>query len=308
MSGNAQSNSFRRLELTVRRRISGAMTGDHPGMSLGSGSEAEELVAYQPGHDVRRIDWNATARAGGEPQVWLTRAEHALETWILVDQSPSMAFGTTEVEKRDVASWATSVFGLLTQGSGDRVGLGVLSAEGLRWSQPRAGRIAARHASRAPETHRDGLSPTTLATAMIRLSAQAPRPGLRVIVSDLLDPDGSTTRPFDWEAPLRRLASRHDVIVVEVLDPRELSLPDVGQVLFTDPESGTQYDVSTSNSDIRQLYAEMAEEHRASTAAAVRGSGAAHLVLRTDDDLARSIVRFVHRRRREPARTPRRNR
>lgn len=304
----ADHRPFRRLELTVRRRLSGVLAGDYRGSSLGTGTEPEELVAYQPGHDVRRIDWNATARAGGAPQVWLTQAEHALEAWILVDQSPSMAFGTTEVEKVDVASWAAGVFGLLTHRNGDRVGLGVLSADGLRWTPPRPGRVACRHASRQPEARRDGAAELSLADALVRLTAQAQRPGLRVVVSDLLDPTGAFERPFDWEAPLRRLASRHDVIVVEVLDPRELELPDVGQVVFTDPESGAQRDVSTSDAALRRLYAEAAATHREATSATIRGSGAAHLVLRTDDDLVASIVRFVHRRRREPARSSRRNR
>lgn len=300
--------AFRRLELTVRRRIASALAGDHAGLALGTGTDPEELVAYQPGHDVRRIDWNATARANGEPQVWLTRAEHALETWVLLDESPSMAFGSGALEKRDVAAWVTAAFGMLTQGSGDRIGIGVLSADGTRWYPPRSGRVAARHVSKQPAPRRDGMAPTTLADALMRLGAQAPKPGLRVVVTDLLDPDGASERPFDWEAPLKGLAARHDVIVVEIIDPRELEIPDVGVVVFTDPESGAQIEVGTSDPAFRALYAATAAGHRESTVAAVRGAGGSHLVLRTDDDLARSIVRFVHRRRREPARTPGRTR
>jgi uncharacterized protein (DUF58 family) len=314
--------AFRRLELTVRRRIDGIAQGDHQGLSLGSGSDPEELVRYQPGHDVRRIDWNASARAG-EPYVWLTRAEHALETWVLVDRSPSMAFGTTDVEKADVAAWTAAAIGLLTQGGGDRVGLGLVGVDGVRWLPPGAGRLAARRVMRLPEADRDGTrnpdrdgtptaprdgAPADLASAMTRLAAQAPRRGLRVIVSDLLDPDGAITGPFAWERPLRKLTARHDVIVVEVLDPRELELPDVGEVLFVDPESGAQRDVSTSDRRVRDAYAKGAAAHRVATAAAVRGTGAEHLVLRTDDDLARVLTRFVHRRHRMPARSTRRNR
>lgn len=313
-AGTGSESALRRLELTVRRRIDGIAQGDHQGLSLGSGTDPEELVRYQPGHDVRRIDWNASARAG-EPYVWLTRAEHALETWVLVDRSPSMAFGTTEAEKADVAAWTAAAVGLLTQGGGDRVGLGLVGADDVRWIPPSAGRLAARRVMRLPEAARDGdpgpqrgATPTDLGAAIGRLAAQAPRRGLRVVVSDLLDPDGAIAGPFAWEQPLRKLAARHDVIVVEVLDPRELELPDVGEVVFVDPESGAQREVSTSDRHVRAAYAEGAAAHRVATAAAVHSSGAEHLVLRTDDDLARVLTRFVHRRRRAPARPARRNR
>lgn len=299
--------AFRRLDLTVRRRIDGAFQGDHQGLTIGTGSDPEELVRYQPGHDVRRIDWNASARAG-EPYVWLTRAEHALETWVLVDRTPSMAFGTTTREKADVATWVAAAVGLLTQGGGDRVGFGLVGRDGVRWQAPGPGRIAARRMLRAPDHDRDGVSTTDLAAALTRLAAQAPRRGLRVVVSDLLDPAGEPTGPFDWEGPLRKLAARHDVIVVETVDPRELELPDVGDVVLTDPESGSQREVSTSDRRIRDAYATGAAAHRAATAAAVRGAGADHLVLRTDDDLARVLTRFVHRRHRTPTRPARRTR
>ncbi len=299
--------ALRRLELTVRRRIDGVVQGDHPGLSLGSGSDPEELVRYQPGHDVRRIDWNASARAG-EPYVWLTRAEHALETWVLVDRSPSMAFGTTELEKADVAAWAAAAIGLVTQGGGDRVGIGLLGGDTVQWIPPGPGRLAARRVLRAPAGDRDGVPVADLAGALNRLAAQAPRRGLRVVVSDLLDAEGAVTGPFSWERPLRKLAARNDVIVVEVVDPRELELPDVGDVVFVDPETGAQREVSTSDRRLRQAYAEGAAAHRVATAAAVRGSGADHLVLRTDDDLARVLTRFVHRRHRAPSRSTRRNR
>lgn len=315
--------ALRRLELTVRRRIDGVVQGDNPGLSLGSGSDPEELVRYQPGHDVRRIDWNASARAG-EPYVWLTRAEHALETWVLVDRSPSMAFGTTELEKADVAAWAAAAIGLVTQGGGDRVGIGLLGTDTVQWIPPGPGRLAARRVLRAPAgdrdgvpvADRDGVAPADrdgvpvadLAGALSRLAAQAPRRGLRVVVSDLLDPEGAVTGPFGWERPLRKLAARNDVIVVEVVDPRELELPDVGDVVFVDPETGAQREVSTSDRRLRQAYAEGVAAHRVATAAAVRGSGADHLLLRTDDDLARVLTRFVQRRHRAPSRSTRRNR
>ena len=133
---------FRGLDLTVQRRLDGLLHGDHAGLRLGAGSEAEELARYQPGHDVRRIDWKVTARAR-EPHVWLTRAEHELDTWLLLDRTPSMAFGTAAAEKTDLASTVGGAVGLLTDAPGNRLGVVMLTATGLTWSRPLVGRVAA---------------------------------------------------------------------------------------------------------------------------------------------------------------------
>ena len=97
------SHPFRTLDLGVRRRIDSLVAGDHEGMRLGVGSEREEVVRYQPGDDVRRIDWNITARST-DMHVWRPRADNQLDTWVLLDVTPSMAFGTVNGEKRDARS------------------------------------------------------------------------------------------------------------------------------------------------------------------------------------------------------------
>ncbi len=116
-----------------------------------------------------------------------------------------------------------------------------------------------------------------------------------VVVSDLLDPAGGAN---GWQAPLRRLAQRHDVIVAEVLDPRELALPDVGVLRLVDPESGRELEVQTSSRRLRERYAAAAAQRRAGTAGALREAGVGHLVLRTDRDWLRDLVTHLARRRR----------
>ncbi|MGA8845739.1 MAG: DUF58 domain-containing protein, partial [Nocardioides sp.] len=106
---------FAALDLAVRRRLPGRMHGDQHGLRLGAGSDPEEVVRYRPGEDdVRRIDWNVTARSAGVPHVWRLRAQHELETWVLVDDTPSMAFGTVALEKRDIATGVCAAVALLT--------------------------------------------------------------------------------------------------------------------------------------------------------------------------------------------------
>lgn len=299
MPGDARS--FRRLELTVRRRIEGRLHGDAEGQGLGGGTDPEELIPYQPGQDVRRIDWNVTARTG-EAHLWLTRAQRELQTWILVDRTPSMAFGTTLTEKIDVAELVAAAVGLLTDAPGNRAAVGLIEDGGVRWHRPRPGRSAAVTMTRLPTAPRHGDRTITLAAALGDLARHARPRGMCVVVTDLLGDGLTTERPFDWEPALRHLAARHDVIVVEVVDPREQELPDTGDTVFVDPETGDQLEVSTSDPELRLSYATVAARFRDDTGAAVRAARADHLRIRTDDDWAAMLARFVRDRARRPAR------
>ena len=242
--------------------------------------------------------------------MWLTQAEHELDTWLLLDQTASMAFGTVTQEKGDLAATVAGAVALLVDAPGNRVGLATLGPDGLRWQQPRPARSAAHAAVRQPTPARDGAGAVGLAEALTALGARHRRPGLRVVISDLLDPTGDYERPFAWEPPLRRLTARHDVLVVEVLDPRELELPAVGALVLVDPESGRQREVFTGDHRIREQYADAARAHRDATQEAVRSTGAGHLRLRTDTDWVADLARFIRTRRRLRAgrRTPRRTR
>ena len=303
-------HAFAALDLTVRKRLVGLLHGDHSGLRLGSGSDPEEVVRYRPGEDdVRRIDWNVTARST-ELHVWRTLAEHELETWVLVDETASMDFGTVEVEKGDLAAWVTGALGLLSDGPGNRMGVAHLRAEGLHWSPPLSSRRAAmrvladlRHAQDPSRRPTAAATPCTgLGEALALLGARQRRPGVRVVVSDFVEPDGAVQRPFIWEPALRRLAVRHDVVVVEIVDPRELSLPDVGPVVLLDPETGHRCEVWTSLPRLREQYAALAAAHRAAVEEAIRACGAQHVVLRTDRDWVVDMARFLAARRQ-----PRRN-
>ena len=292
-------NPLRTLDLGVRRRIDSLVPGDHEGLRLGSGTEREEVVRYQPGDDVRRIDWNITARSH-DLHVWRPRTDSQLDTWVLLDLSPSMAFGTVTGEKRDLASQIVVAMGLLTDGPGNRLGVATFGPDGLRDHAPGRSRVAAYRAQRmlAAIEHRNGDGGPGLATAIAAIAARYRRPGLRVIVSDFLDPHGNHDQPFDWQWPLRRLAARHDVIAVEVVDPRELALPDVGSVVLVDPESGRQRHVWTSDRGLRRRYEAAAAAYRTAIAAAIRGCGADHLPVNTGRDWVRDLAGFVRVRQR----------
>lgn len=281
----------RRLYLEVGRRLDGLLQGDHLGRLPGPGTEPAEARRYSPGDDVRRIDWAVTARTL-ETHVRDAVAERELETTLVVDLSGSMSFGTAHWEKRTLAVSAAAAFAHLAAGPGDRLGAVLLSPDGVRRLPARSGRqatLALLHV--LLETPRgDGPGPG-LADALRRVVDPPRRRGLVVVVSDLLDRD-------EWIAPLRRLGQRHDVVVAEVVDPRELTLPDVGVLRLVDPESGRELEVHTGSRRLRERYAAAAAARRAQHAASVRGAGAGHVVLRTDRDWLRDLATHLARRRR----------
>jgi len=290
----ASPAAVRRLALQVAARLDGLLQGEHLGHLPGPGTEPAEARAYGVGDDVRRIDWAVTARTQ-IPHVRQSVAERELETTLLVDLTPSMSFGTARSEKRDVAIALAAAVGHLASGPGDRLGAVVLS-DGVRRLPPRAGRSAGLALLHVLTSTRpvEGAGPT-LAEGLRALLSPPRRRGLVVVVSDLVGPAGS---PPDWAAPLRRLAQRHDVVVAEVVDPRELELPSVGTLRLVDPESGRSLEVPTGDRRLRERYAAAAADRRAGWAAAVRSAGAGHLVLRTDQDWLPAFAGHLAARRR----------
>ena len=291
VAGASAEEVLRRLQIDVARRLDGMLHGDHEGLTPGHGSEPGETRLYEPGDDVRRIDWNVTARM---PQVHVreTVADRELSTWVLLDRSASLDFGTANCEKRDLALAATAAIGFITLRTGNRLGVVVADGGELRILPPGTGRrhllgtlYAATEASQKAATGKVDL---TMAIESLAKTGNRRR-GLMVIVSDFLAPEG-------WERQIRGLAHRHEVLAVEIVDPRELSLPEVGVLQLVDPETGQQREINTS-SDVRERYAAAAAEQRRDIARRIRGAGADHLVLRTDRDWLLDIVRFVGRRR-----------
>lgn len=281
---------LRRLELVIWRRLDGMLQGDYQGLLPGPGSEPDESRLYQPGDDVRRMDWNVTARTTA-PHVRDPLADRELETWVLLDRSPSMDFGTARCEKRDVALAAVASVGFLTLRVGNRMGAVVLGQGPAQRLPARTGRQALLGLLRRLATAPSGVGAATTASgtdlAGVEQLIRPPRPrGLVVVVSDFLSDSA-------WDRPLRVLAQRHQVLAIEVVDPLELELPDVGYLTLVDPETGVVHEVQTSRRPLRDRYAAAAAEQRTGIATRLRRAGASHLVLRTDADLVLDVVRFV---------------
>lgn len=280
-----------RLELTVTRRLDGLLHGDYRGLVPGHGSESGETRPYVPGDDTRHIDWNVSARSL-ETHVRESIADRELETWVLADRSPSLDFGTAALTKAELAVNAIGAVGFLTARTGNRLGAVVVGGGGTRIVPARPGRDHLLALLRGLLTAPSGppVGTTELGAALRHLVVPPRRRGLVVVVSDFLSADR-------WEQPIRALASRHEVLAIEIVDPRELELPAVGSLQVVDPETGRSRDVPT-NRRTRARYAAAAAAQRADIATRLRGAGASHLQLRTDRDWVFDFVRFVGARRR----------
>ncbi|MEV5710628.1 DUF58 domain-containing protein [Actinoallomurus sp. NPDC052274] len=300
LSRLAPEQSLRRLELKVTRRLDGLLHGEHLGLLPGPGSDLAEARLYQPGEDdVRHMDWAVTARTT-VPHVRDLIADHELETWALVDMSPSMDFGTARMTKRDLAVAALAAVGFLTARLGDRLGAYIMHGGPVRRLPARTGRAATYALLQAlldaPRASGGGPGPR-LAEGISGLARGQVKRGLRVVISDFLDGQESAGGELAWQRPLRRLAARNQVIAVEIIDPRELDLPDVGPVMMTDPETGETREIILSRR-VRAAYAAAAATQRARIREAIRGSGVSHLVLRTDRDWITDVARFALQQRR----------
>jgi uncharacterized protein (DUF58 family) len=299
------------LDLALARRAGGALPGDHLAPGAGAGTELVQLRPYQVGDDVRQLDAAATARTG-VPHVRLQVPERALTTWLVLDVSPSMAFGTAQRLKADVAEGVALAVARLATRRGGRAALIRAGAPDEKMLPPRGGRNAQLAIARAvgegvapdaapgsgaaggpgrgsaPAPVRGSAEPGALARALIRTGRVARRPGLVVVVSDF--------REEGWRGPLATLAARHSIVAVEVRDPREAALPRAGHLALVDPETGNLTELDSSGSRLRERYAELEAERRAAVAADLRTARAEHIVLDTEHDWLRALGRGFDRR------------
>jgi uncharacterized protein (DUF58 family) len=279
---------LRALDLSIGRRVAGLLAGDYRSNVLGEGTELAQVRPYQPGiDDVRRIDWAVTARTD-VPHVRVQLAERVLVTWILLDNSPSMSFGTSDRRKSDVAEGVAIALGHVATRRGNRLGAMTFGDEDPQVVPPRQGRfglLALLAALREePETPTGG--PTSLGAVARRAAGLAVQRALMVFVSDFRG-------PLDWRGPLLQLAGRHDVLAVEVRDPREQELPNAGELWLVDPETGRQLRVDTRDGSLRARFAEAAAVERRTLARTLASIGVRHTVLSTSGDWLRPLVAFL---------------
>ena len=277
---------LRRVELRVSRRLDGILQGERRGRRPGPGGEPSITRRYEPGDDVRWIDWALTARTR-QATVRVPELEPVLTTWALIDRSPSMAFGTAVRTKWDLANETLAGLGVVLRRRGDRLAVAVTTSGGLDLMLPprgdRRGLIAAIAAV-------DRISPvadnrrTDLSAAINALGRVARHRGAVVLISDF--PPSA-----ELEHAVGTLSRRHEVIAIELRDPREETMPDLGTVRLRDMETGARRLVDTADPRFRERFAQVAADRAAERAGMLTRAGARHVVLHTDQDWVLPLAR-----------------
>jgi uncharacterized protein (DUF58 family) len=281
-----------RLDWEVIRRLDGLLQGDYRSLFYGYGVDFADLREYQPGDDIRYIDWNVTARMD-TPYVRQYVEDREITAWFLLDLTPSMDFGTVQSLKRSVLiDFVTTIAQLLTR-HGNRVGAMFYGNRVERTIPARSGRI------QVLRLVNDLLKQPTYATSTATNLTQLLLAGLHTIkrrslvfiISDFISEPG-------WEQPLNLLSQRHEVLAIRLWDPREMELPDIGPVIMEDAETGEQLYVDTHDRKFRQRFQEAAQRRQAELAESFKRAGVDALSLSTEEDLVRAIVRFATLRKR----------
>lgn len=290
---DALAEMLRTLELTVTRKLDGFLHGQYQGITPGHGSEIGESRMYQVGDDVRRIDWNVTARTR-ELFVRDQIADRDLEGWLVVDVSAPMQFSTVGPQKASLALGAAAAVGFLTARNQNRLGAVLVAGPEMKTFPPRPGKQQVRailHATGMPPDSA-GRGRADLAGALMRTGALARRRGFVTVISDFLTPNTPTS---DWHRALGSLALRSDVLAIEIIDPRELDLPAVGYIALSDPATGRVREVQMTP-DLQRRYKAAAQAQRDGIRDTLRSAGVDHLQLRTDQDWVGDLIQHVRRR------------
>jgi uncharacterized protein (DUF58 family) len=276
------------LDVTIARRMDGLLAGDYRSALHGEGTELAQIRPYEPGDDIRQLDWSVTARTG-EPHVRVHQAERALITWLVLDTSPSMGFGTADRRKADVAEGVAIAIGHVATRRGNRLGaitFGDNDPRSVPVRQGRTGLIGLLSLLRNRADTNERIGATSLGEAIRRVDTLARQRSLVVVASDFRG-------PLDWRKPLLQLSGRHDVIAVEIRDPREEQLPNAGELWLVDPETGRQLRVDTRSSKLRARFAAAAAEERSGLARTLTSVGVRHVVLSTSGDWLRPLALFL---------------
>jgi uncharacterized protein (DUF58 family) len=283
------TREVRRLEITTRHLVRDIMAGEYSSAFRGRGVEFAEVREYQPGDDVRTIDWNVTARLGAA-YVKRYLEERELTVLFVVDLSASSNFGSIRRTKSDLTTEVCAVLALAAARNNDRVGAVFATDRVEHYVAPRKGRRQALRVISDLLTFRPAHAGTDLGAALGYLEPMLRRRAVVFLLSDFL---GS-----GYHAPLARLARRHDLIAIQMIDPRERALPDVGLVTLWDPESGNWRVVDTTDARLRERFRSRAAAFDGDLERGLLESGADLLRLETGQSYAEPLLAFFRRRER----------
>ncbi|WP_337871401.1 DUF58 domain-containing protein [Meiothermus sp.] len=308
---------LRKLEFRVLKRLDGFLFGDYTGFFYGPSLDLAEVREYQPGDEVRRIDWNVTARTG-KIHIRQYREEKEVTVWLVVDLSASMRFGTRRMLKQEEALEFVGTTAAIVARHGDKVGVIGFSEAGMRVVPPGTGRqqalrilhelyglmtlqnVTTTNPMAHTKPHLHGNQPSaaahgSLEQALEHIAKTLKRRALLFVVSDFLNPNLEQEPP--WAQGLRRLAYRHDVVAVRIFDPAEKELPKAGELRMRDPESGEEIWIDTGDPRVRRAHAALVQAREAMLARTLRAAQVDVLSLSTAQEIVEPLLKFTLRRR-----------
>jgi uncharacterized protein (DUF58 family) len=279
----------RLLELRTRRSVTETFAGEYRSAFRGRGMEFDEVREYQPGDDVRSIDWNVTARAG-KPYIKRFVEERELTVMLAVDLSGSGAFGSIGRSKNELAAELCCVLAFAATGASDKVGAMIFTEDVELFIPPAKGRRHALRITRDVLAHEPKKRGTNIAGACEHLARALKKRAVVFLISDFLD-DG-------YETPLSLLRRQHDVVAIRAEDPLEHDLPPVGLIEFEDAETGRVVTVDTLSKNARKKYAEAARRRRSRATADLRRLGLDQCAVQTGEPYIHALVELFRRRER----------
>ncbi len=286
---------IRQIELRTNRIVTETLAGQYHSVFKGQGMNFDEVREYQPGDDVRAIDWNVTARMN-HPFIKKFVEERELTLMLIVDVSGSGRFGSRDQSKRELAAEIASVLAFSAIRNNDKVGLILFADDVEKFIPPRKGRSHVLRVIREVlffEPERRGTNLVTALEFMARVTAHR---AITVVVSDFITPEGSGTLPKAAQTALRMLNRKHDVVAVQVTDRFELELPALGRLVLEDAETGEVVELNTLSGSARDAFALRQQKQLTALARQLRSSGIDSIQLRTDEPYGATLGRFFETR------------
>ncbi|TMF72916.1 MAG: DUF58 domain-containing protein [Chloroflexi bacterium] len=290
-------DALRRVRWPILKRLGFHAWGDERSSVRGPGVEYAESREYEFGEDARTIDWNLSARSD-RIYVRESHPDRGLDAWLIVDASASLDWGTALMLKREAAIDMASAASSLIARHGSRVGAIVFDANVRRILPPVAGRRGRLHLVGSLDADLSS-APTGAATALAAALWQAVkvirRPGLLIVISDFLAAGG-------WQRPMAVLGHRHELVAARVVDPAEMSVPDIGVVTFEDPETGRQLHVDTSDRRLRERFQLAAIEQSLRISTDLKRAHAVQFQITTAQPFLPQLTEYLRRRSAEVSR------
>jgi|APGre2960657444_1045066.scaffolds.fasta_scaffold40855_2 uncharacterized protein (DUF58 family) len=274
---------IRHIEMRTIRLVEDLMAGEYHSVFKGRGMDFDEVRQYQPGDEVRRMDWNVTARTG-IPHIKKYVEEREMTVMLLVDASASGVTGSVNQSKRELAAEIAAVFAFSAVHNNDKVGLLLFTDRDEKYVRPGKGRSHVLRIISDVLTYQPKRRGTSLTAALNHVSHALSRRAVIFVISDFMDED--------FDRALKIVGRKHDLIAIPLHDASERELPNVGRIVFEDAETGEIVELNTTDARTRKLFAEKAASQLEGQRRTLRRAGIDTIELQTDQPYLKALTKF----------------